>query len=135
MANTQPKSIMRYLLPAALWMLMITGLSVMPAPQLPQTPLLTADKWAHATVYAIFTWLILFGLQRKKGAKLSRRQIVVSVVFAALYGILMEFVQYAFVPGRFYEYADMLANTMGALLGFSLFVPVLRRKQRIQAEF
>ncbi len=125
----------KYLLPAILWMALITGLSVMSAPALPKTPFFAPDKLAHATIYAVFTWLILFGLQRRKRAKLSRRQIIISVVFAAFYGILMEFVQFAFVPGRYYEYGDMVANTLGALLGLSLFIPLLRRKGRLKPEF
>jgi len=47
----------------------------------------------------------------------------------------MEFVQFAFVPGRYYEYGDMLANTLGALLGLSLFIPLLRQKRRLEPEF
>ena len=36
---------------------------------------------------------------------------------ASCYGVLMEFVQYAFIPGRFYEYGARLANAAGAAGG------------------
>jgi VanZ family protein len=135
MAQKPMHPMIKYLIPAIIWMALITGLSVMPAPQLPKTPFFAPDKLAHATIYAVFTWLILFGLQRRTKTKLPRKQVIISVVFAAFYGILMEFVQYAFVPGRFFEYGDMLANTIGALLGLSLFIPILLRKRALNPAF
>lgn len=114
--------------PALIWLVVITGLSVTPGNDLPQINIISADKFAHAFVYGLLTWLILRGIWRSKDRTITNKQIALVVLFAAGWGVLMEFVQYAFVPGRFYEYADMLANAIGALLGWLIFTLFSRRR-------
>jgi VanZ family protein len=108
-------------LPAFLWLMFITGLSVMPGVQLPAFHLFSADKLAHAVVYGVLTWLLLraYALTRKD-TQTPWKEVLLSGV-SIVYGVLMEFVQYAFIPGRFYEYDDMLANAIGVMLGWLCF--------------
>lgn len=104
--------------PAAAWLMLITVLSVIPGSQLPKFALFSIDKLGHAAVYAILSWLCLRAAQVQG---LGRSAGLAVFGFATMYGILMEFVQYTFVPGRFYEYDDMLANAIGAGLGWLIF--------------
>jgi VanZ family protein len=92
-----------------LWLALITWFSVTPGPQLPDFQLISMDKLNHALAYGVLCWLLLRALR-----PLNRRRRWGAFLFCVLYGILMEWVQYAFVPGRFYEYADMLANALGS---------------------
>lgn len=117
-------------MPAFLWLLLVSGLSVMPGAQLPKLNLFSVDKLAHAGVYGVLTWLLLLGMRRAQpNAHLRPAQVVGALLFATGYGVLMEFVQYAFITGRFYEIDDMIANAVGSVaawLGWKT-MGVLRR--------
>lgn len=106
--------------PALLWLVIITILSVMPNVQLPSFNLFSMDKLAHAGVYGIFTWLMLRGYWKMKGTP-DNKNIIVIACISIFYGVLMEFVQFAFIPGRFYEIDDMLANAFGSIVVLALF--------------
>lgn len=106
--------------PALLWLVIITILSVMPNVQLPSFNLFSMDKLAHAGVYGIFTWLLLHGYLKFKGTPGNKTLVAIACI-SIFYGVLMEFVQFAFIPGRFYEIDDMLANSFGSILGLTLF--------------
>lgn len=108
-------------LPALLWLLLITALSTLPNPQLPGFQLLAADKLVHAVVYGVLTWLLLRGGSRSTSRSVGWRERWAAFLFSTLYGVLMEWVQYAFIPGRFYEFDDMLANAVGAAVGAFFF--------------
>lgn len=108
-------------LPAFLWLLFITWLSVMPGVQLPSFHFFSMDKLAHAGVYGILTWLLLRGQLRIQKVSVTKSNEILILVLAALYGVLMECVQYLFIPGRFYEYDDMLANAFGVVVGWGFF--------------
>ncbi len=108
-------------LPAFLWLLFITGLSVMPGVQLPSFHLFSADKLAHAFVYGVLTWLLLRAYALAGQERLTRWKEALILCLSTVYGVLMEIVQYAFIPGRFYEYDDMLANMTGAVIGWIFF--------------
>jgi VanZ family protein len=111
----------RAFLPAFLWLSVLTGLSVLPGVQLPKVDLFSPDKIGHLVGYGILTWLILRALRPPQGGRVPARIGAWACLFAILYGILMEFVQYYFIPGRFYEYDDMMANGAGAAVAWALF--------------
>lgn len=115
---------LKHLIPALLWLSVITWLSVMPNMQLPSVKFFAPDKLGHAGAYGLLCWLLLHGrarYQKAQGAHISAQQMGSITAFAAAYGVVMELVQYAFVPGRYYEYGDMLANAIGAGLGWLVF--------------
>ena len=91
----------------------------MPAVQLPETPLLSPDKFAHAFVYGVLVILILYGL--KRAAIFSKKNIWLAVLGSATYGFSMELIQYAFFPGRCFEMGDNFANITGCFLGLLFF--------------
>ncbi len=112
---------MKYFFPALGWLAAITLLSTKASVPLPSFHLFQADKLGHAAAYGLLTWLTLWGLAHRPAGP-NRLDGAGAFVFAAAYGVLMEFVQYAFFPGRFYEYDDMLANAIGAGIGWIIFV-------------
>ena len=106
-------------LPAAIWLVFITVISVMPSVQLPQFDLFAPDKLGHAIAYAGLTGLSLLALRRQSGQAPTLRTSFLFFIFAAGYGALMEFIQGAFLPNRAFELDDMLANTFGAAIGWA----------------
>ena len=115
----------KFLLPALAWLVIITFLSTKGGVPLPKFNLFQADKLAHAAAYALLAALLLWGLSQGQG--LRRIHGAGTFVFASAYGMLMELVQYRYFPGRFFEYDDMLANTIGALAGWALFAIFIHR--------
>lgn len=105
---------MKYYLPALAWLITITILSTRPGLQLPNFQLLSTDKLAHAGVYAVLVWALLWAARRAGAQGLPALRGWQAFLFATAYGALMEWVQYALVPGRFCELYDMLANAFGA---------------------
>lgn len=103
-------------LPAFLWLLAVTELSVMPGVPLPKFDLFSTDKLGHAAAYALLAWLIFRGFRAANGRNASWKEGLVICSIATGYGILMEFVQGAFFPNRFFEVDDMLANAFGAVM-------------------
>ncbi|MEZ4918887.1 MAG: VanZ family protein [Saprospiraceae bacterium] len=114
------------LLPAIICWLVITILSVTGKVNTPKFSLIGADKIGHAIAYFSWTFLILWGLAKKPGFTLNLGSIVLVFLFTSAYGTLMEWVQLVFCPGRFFEYDDMLANAVGALLASLIAFRVLR---------
>lgn len=108
------KQLLAYL-PAAVWLVLVTILSTGGGVPMPKFNLIGPDKLAHAASYALLAGLLLFGYQKSSGRQPNLRVFIVVFCFAAGYGALMEWVQDTFYPNRFYEFDDMLANSIGAL--------------------
>jgi VanZ family protein len=111
----------KYYLPAIVWLLFITGMSLVPKMQLPKFDLISVDKAGHLASYAVLVWLLLYGYRRREGAPATPRTGWVFVAAATAYGALLEFVQGNFIPGRFFGYDDMIANALGALGAWLLY--------------
>lgn len=109
-------------LPALLWASVIAFLSLTASNNLPHLDwqFVTPDKAGHFTVYAILAFLTLFGYAKHSQKQLLNTYICVALG-AAVYGFLMEWAQYLLTPDRCFEYPDMLANAIGAILGVFIF--------------
>jgi len=103
-------------MPAALWLAVVTFLSVTPNVQLPKIELFSADKLAHAGAYALLAWFLAWGVWKLKKRAATPIELFLIFCIATLYGMLMEWLQGTFFPNRFFEYDDMLANAAGAFL-------------------
>ena len=72
------------------------------------------DKLYHALAYFSLTvvWLLVFIRKEKKK---------VVIILCIAFGVLMEFLQSNLTDYRSFEYLDMLANTVGVLIGLLFF--------------
>lgn len=87
--------------------------SVTPVDPRPKFP--GEDKLAHMVLYGGLAAVVSVGIRRSEKPAAPPVQFWVPFVFASLYGLSDEFHQ-LFVPGRFCELGDMIANATGALL-------------------
>jgi len=78
-----------------------------------------ADKYAHATFYAVLALLLAWGLARAVPGWSRRRVLGVTFLVPLLYGVSDEFHQH-FVPGRSVDPYDVLADGTGALAVIAL---------------
>jgi VanZ family protein len=101
---------------ASCWFALTTYLLVIPGDALPKTNLISIpyfDKLVHIGLFAILSALWLKSL---KNRSITIDLIVVLGTIA--YGVAMEFVQRDFVANRSFDVMDILADALGALLGF-----------------
>lgn len=82
------------------------------------------DKVVHAAVYGLLAILLLQVMRRIEGIK---NALPWAWIFAIIFGIGDEWHQ-AFVPGRYADFQDAVANTVGASL--TLFLLWLRHRRR-----
>jgi VanZ family protein len=96
-------------LPVFAYMAFIFGLSsISRPPALPGG----SDKWLHSLLYAGLGALFARAIARG-WAKVSRRDVLLTICFGALYGASDELHQY-FNPPRNVEFLDVVADTAGS---------------------
>lgn len=100
------------------WIALVWYLSLTARPPLPDMQIIYADKLGHLLAYG---WLMgwFANLYHARHAR-----VVFAVVFV-LMGIVLEFLQ-GMGSARMFEYADMLANSLGVLLAYVLTLGSLR---------
>ena len=86
--------------------------SVIPIGPGPDVPYL--DKVVHLCQYWLFAWLLV---QTIRAGRLKERDyLILAWIYAASYGLLIEVIQ-GFLPWRSADWADALANAIGAAAG------------------
>ncbi|MBA3231554.1 MAG: VanZ family protein [Acidobacteria bacterium] len=88
-------------------------------PDLGPLPGDVSDKSAHSVAYAGLGVLVLYALARGRLEGVTWRRAVLAVAISILYGMSDEWHQ-SFVPGRTADWADVLADAVGAALGVTL---------------
>ena len=90
---------------------------------------LSPDKLVHLFIFGIFSFLILWGYRAQYFERKNRYLLAsIAVIVSALYGLITEILQrYVFI-GRSGNVYDFLADTVGALIGWGLFIFLFRKK-------
>jgi VanZ family protein len=86
-----------------------------------QPKITNIDKWEHGIAYFILTICWLFTFYKKPKIKYI---VVVACVF---FGILIEVLQHTLTMYRTADYKDIIANTLGVLLGLVVFNQILKK--------
>ena len=95
-----------------------------------------ADKITHFVFYMVFSVLgCLTVRERTKGHMALGKTVVAIVVTAIFYGILIEVLQYTVTKDRMAEFADVLANTLGAFVGIGLIRWFFSKKKPLKWKF
>lgn len=84
-----------------------------------------SDKAIHLTAYLILTlcWLIAY---KNKLKGLKTNAYIVFLIF--FYGIIIEVLQATITTNRQFEIKDIVANTIGIMLGFTVFKVLTQKK-------
>ena len=86
-----------------------------------------ADKLAHGIMFGGFVAMMLLDWQRKhRWHKIWLQRALICAFLSSLLGILIEFAQANMGLGRGFEYADMIADTLGSFFVAFLWI-VLQR--------
>ena len=109
-----------FVLPIVLFAGMIYYVSSIPSVAVPSLGIDFEDKLIHIVVYFVFGWLLIRALHFGKQEPISKKILIFSVILGLLYGLSDELHQY-FIPGRFSEFWDWLADGIGILLGIEFY--------------
>jgi len=124
------RNFVRWALPAWIWGTFIAVMTSLPRIELPKTGLTFTDKILHAGVYFIFAFFVARARMQGNVTK-SAAALKWTAVFCTVFAIVDEIHQ-IFIPNRFGDVADGLADIFGvflALLFFKwIFVPVYQKR-------
>ncbi len=115
-------------IPVLSWFLITTVLLVIPGSDLPKDPFLEAiyfDKWVHIGLFGLLT---VFGCYPFLQYKNSKNIFIRMTIAVIVYGIVMEFIQKYCTHGRSFDITDIIADAVGAILGY-LFITYLTKKK------
>lgn len=107
-----------------IWAVIIASLMFLPGSKVPSSDLLSSfsfDKIVHFGIFAILSLLMVRGFKKQYAfGKLKQHALRYSLIISMIYGIVIEYTQ-SFVPERFVELEDLLANILGCAGGGGLF--------------
>ena len=108
------------------WTLLIFIACLWPGKELPQSDIPFIDKWVHFALFAPFCFLWLLSWPSSSFSRLF-----IILLFGCFAGFLVEIFQKMFPAlGRNYDFMDILADAVGALLGVLLFALCARLSRR-----
>lgn len=104
-----------------IWIIVILVLSFMPGDDLNKIQFLNIphfDKLAHAGIYFILICILVFEINQNVLLRYTSNKILIlSVLFCAILGLIIELFQPLFFTHRSAEWLDFTANLAGCLLG------------------
>jgi len=76
------------------------------------------DKWVHIGIFYILSFLFCWGISKRGiSAYALKRSFIQTGISCLLYGIVMELVQRYFIPNRYFDPGDVIANGVGCFAG------------------
>jgi fumarate reductase subunit D len=117
--------IIRFYLPAIIWILIVLFLCTLPGNDLPKDPMfekIHMDKIVHVGLFACTVLLLCIGYYRQHG-HISKLTFSVIAISAAFYGLAIEYIQKYWAVQRGFDMSDVAADIVGAvawILAFKL---------------
>lgn len=99
------------------WTLLIFILCLLPAKEIPDVDIPFVDKWAHVILFAGFSFFWMLAYPGRKWQAL-----LWWLGLSIFVGWLVEYIQGHYVPGRFQDDMDTLADAVGGLVGILAFL-------------
>ncbi|MFC2133613.1 VanZ family protein [Bacteroidota bacterium] len=112
-------------IPLLIYWIILFILTSIPTDALP-SPFGISDKLEHFAAYFVLSFLMTLTLYfREKNDWFSKHYLIAGVLISSFYGVFDEIHQF-FIPGRYCEFYDFLANVLGTLTGSSLVFHLLK---------
>ena len=92
---------------------------------------LSPDKIIHLLIFALFSFITLWGYRNKmqtKDKRFMKKMIVLTALFTMSYGGLTEILQKYLFTGRYGSLFDFIADIIGSLLGIAAFLLFYKKK-------
>lgn len=110
--------------------LILTGLpgSVFPRVK----PVVGIDKVVHVLMYAGFAFACIWGYRKQfvsNGLQYKKKALLLAIIISIAYGGLTELMQEYLIPSRTGDWIDFLADSLGTLIGITVFYVFYRHKK------
>jgi VanZ family protein len=77
------------------------------------------DKWIHAIMFAIMTFLFLLPVAQSSLYSQQKRHYFIRIgLSACIWGLVTEYIQKFYIPTRAFDFADWLSDCAGVLVAF-----------------
>jgi VanZ family protein len=118
------KNLLGKLIAPLAWTIFMQVLFCLPGSSLPDESsfhIPNLDKYVHVFLFATFVslWCYYF-YRRGKSPKTLKLVFFVVWLIAAFNGIIIEFIQLNFIPGRSFDKGDIIADMIGAGLAYGI---------------
>jgi VanZ family protein len=87
------------------------------------------DKWIHALIYFPLGFLLMRSLQQSHTQRSTAMLLLLAFLLGTTYGLSDELHQY-FVPGRFSDWRDAVADAVGVALGSVGYLKYEQRRRK-----
>jgi VanZ family protein len=121
--------------PALLLLLIVTVLLCLPASTLPKTggewfSKYYVDKIIHAIMFATLVYMFCRPVQLKGFLTniITKIYFLITILFV-VYGLIMELIQKWFIVGRSFEGLDILADAVGAFIGYFIAKSIVKKQK------
>tara|TARA_R110002124_G_scaffold17532_1_gene73009 strand:- start:26649 stop:27047 length:399 start_codon:yes stop_codon:yes gene_type:complete len=105
---------------------LITVAFLYPTEGLPKVTIPASDKIVHILIHGLLAFIWLTYSYSADKYHISNKIVVVVLIVCFLYGLVIEVSQHWFTLSRQFDLLDILANTVGSLIGL-LFFWIFRR--------
>lgn len=124
----------RPLIPAILWTVIVLLLTGLPGNVMPEVPrfldLFQPDKLVHIFIFGLWVVLAAYGTTELKIRKgLLKNASLFSAVLGMIFGGITEILQYSVIPQRSGNIYDFIADAVGCLLGYIFFTRFWQKKR------
>lgn len=111
---------------ALVYLFVIAFLSLVPSGNIPEIPLFPgADKLVHICMYLGLSFLACWAYV---GDFIRLRCMYTLLAAVFMYGVLMEILQRTMQNGRSFDFKDMVANLVGAIIGLLIYRYMVRMR-------
>ncbi|MBW7867883.1 MAG: VanZ family protein [Brumimicrobium sp.] len=123
----------RFILPSILWTIFVIFISVIPGSNFSNFSIFEGvDKVAHFLLYTFLSLFWIIGLKRQNiSDNLNRKAFRIGILGSFLLSFILEIIQEFYVPFRFFELLDLIANGIGCIFGWLIFKIIYRNCNRI----
>jgi VanZ family protein len=119
-----------HFVPVLVWsviMFLLFGIPGKSMPELDVWAYFPFDKFAHITVFAIFTFLLAIALKKQYGnGKIRYHGVKIALLCGVSYAVIMEVMQQIFFSGRNFDVYDIVANITGSVIGILIFMYIYK---------
>ena len=111
----------KYYIASILWALLILILTLTPGKSIPDLELFSYDKLGHMGIFMLQAYFLVSGINFDKKNKNSvTKSLLLGLLITEIYGASVEVAQH-FIPDRSMDIMDLLANSLGVILGGVIF--------------
>lgn len=108
------------------WTMMVLYMITIPFPEFKGDQITYYDKFVHAFMFGVFTWLYVFTAVAKTKSDI-RLLILFSVLCGLLFAVICEYIQ-NFIPGRTASEMDFIGGMIGVFISVFISYGIFGKK-------